>query len=79
TWLGAEAVRATAAWLAMPRLERRRPHRDVVRVLAATGREVVRAEDQAWIVRPVVRPVPPERRAVPRLGRADALPRVANG
>ncbi len=79
SWLGGRAVRETAAWLALPRLERRRPHRDVVRVLAAAGREVARADDQAWIVRPVVRPVPPERRAVPRPSGADALPRVANG
>ncbi|SHN46409.1 hypothetical protein [Cryptosporangium aurantiacum] len=91
-WLGPEAVRQAAGWLALPRAERERPARDVIRVLAAAGREVYLAADGSWAVRPVARPgagsSPAARRdavrrdavARRRTRTADtSLPRVVNG
>jgi len=61
------AAARAARWLATPREERRRPTREVARVLALAGRDAVRAGDGTWAVRrtpeqapqPVRRPVPP--------------------
>ncbi|GAA3391408.1 hypothetical protein [Cryptosporangium minutisporangium] len=92
-WLGPEAVRQAANWLALPRSERERPARDAVRVLAAAGREVYLAADGSWAVRQVARPgvgttSPAARRdaarreAVARRQTRTAdtsLPRVVNG
>ncbi|TQS45546.1 hypothetical protein [Cryptosporangium phraense] len=83
-WLGSEAVGAAAGWLAMPRAERERPARDVVRVLAAAGREVYLAADGAWAVRPVAVATRDSvrRDAVARREARAAearLPRVVNG
>ncbi|MFI5960008.1 hypothetical protein [Cryptosporangium sp. NPDC051539] len=85
-WLGSAAVGAAAGWLSLPRGERERPARDVVRVLAAAGREVYLAADGTWAVRPVVvatrdsvrRDVVARRQA--RTAGADVrLPKVVNG
>ncbi|MFG1921059.1 hypothetical protein [Cryptosporangium sp. NPDC048952] len=86
-WLGPEAVRQAAGWLSLSRTERERPARDVVRVLAAAGREVYLAADGSWAVRPVSRPAARTRdaagatTAARRQARAAgaALPKVVNG
>ena len=86
-WLGVDAVRQAAVWLASARVERDRPARNVVRVLAAAGREVYPAADGTWAVRPVVRPAARTRiaaGATPAARRearaADAaLPKAVNG
>ncbi|GAA0258092.1 hypothetical protein [Cryptosporangium japonicum] len=86
-WLGPEAVHQAAGWLSLPRAERERPARDVVRVLAAAGREVYLAADGSWAVRPVSRPAARTRDAAGatpaarRQARAAgaALPKVVNG
>jgi hypothetical protein len=52
------AASRAAAWLATPREARRRPTREVARVLALAGREAVEAPDGSWVVRrSVERPV----------------------
>lgn len=86
-WLGPVAVRQAAAWLALPRIERDRPARNVIRVLAAAGREAYLAADGSWAVRPVPRPAARTRTAAGatpaarREARAveAGLPRVVNG
>lgn len=86
-WLGPDAVRSAANWLSTSRTERQRPARDVVRVLAAAGREVYPAADGSWAVRPVARPAARTRdaagatTAARRESRAAgaALPKVVNG
>ncbi|WP_035848667.1 hypothetical protein [Cryptosporangium arvum] len=86
-WLGPEAVHQAAGWLSLSRAERERPARDVVRVLAAAGREVYLAADGSWAVRPVSRPAARTRDAAGatpaarRQARAAgaALPKVVNG
>jgi hypothetical protein len=62
------AASRAAAWLATPREARRRPSREVARVLALAGREAVEAADGTWVVRRA-----PERPAV----RRPLLPRPA--
>jgi len=86
-WLGPEALRSAAGWLALSRTERERPARDVVRVLAAAGREVYLAADGSWAVRPVARPAARTRDAAGATTAARrqardagaALPKVVNG
>jgi hypothetical protein len=63
------AASRAADWLATPREARRRPSREVARVLALAGREAVEASDGTWVVRRA-----PERPAVPR---RPLLPRPA--
>jgi hypothetical protein len=84
------AAARAAAWLATPREERRRPTREVVRVLTMAGREAVRTGDGTWAVRktPVPAPAPrPARTASRPAARAaapvmveldEALPRAVN-
>ena len=84
-WLGRDALREASAWLATSRTARRRPARDVVRVLSAAGRETYRAADGAWAVRPVVRPAAPTQRRTRRpapaayVAETAELGRAANG
>jgi hypothetical protein len=59
------AAARAAGWLATPREERRRPTREVARVLALAGRETVRVEDGTWVVRKAPEPAPQPRRVVP--------------
>jgi hypothetical protein len=62
------AAARAAAWLATPREERRRPTREVARVLALAGRDTVRAADGTWAIRKTPEQAPPVRRAVqPRI------------
>jgi hypothetical protein len=63
------AVSRAAAWLSTPREARRRPPREVVRVLALAGREVLQSADGSWVVRRA-----PEQVAQPR---RPLLPRTA--
>lgn len=79
----AAAARA-AAWLATPREERRRPTREVIRVLTMAGREAVRTGDGTWAVRKTPVPVPRPARtgsrpAAPVIMELDeGLPRAVN-
>ncbi len=86
------AAARAAAWLATSREERRRPSREVARVLELAGRETMRAEDGTWVVRKAPEPAPqpirtPQRTAarvaarqyVPVLSDMDEpLPRAVN-
>jgi hypothetical protein len=74
-WLGDPAVRQAATWLAVPRQRRSRPVRDVVRVLAATGREAYRADD-GWGVRTVAAPPVERRHATARPAATGLAPAV---
>ncbi len=88
TWVPNAAAARAATWLATPREQRRRPTREVARVLAAAGRDAVRAGDGTWAVRktPVVVPPPARtvrqpaaRQSTPVLVDLDeALPRAVN-
>ena len=83
-WLGADAVRQASVWLASSRAGRARPARDVIRVLAAAGREVYPAADGTWAVRPVARPPARTRAAAgatpaARREARSALSKVVNG
>lgn len=61
------ALARTASWLATPREARRRPTREVVRVLALAGREAKRAGDGTWAIRRAPEPAPvPQRPVAPR-------------
>jgi len=84
------AAARAAAWLATPREERRRPTREVARVLELAGRDAIRAADGTWAVRRTPEPVPAPRpartvarpaarRSVPVIVELDeSLPRAVN-
>ena len=59
------AAARAASWLATAREERRRPTREVARVLALAGRETMRADDGTWVVRRAPEPAPQPRRVAP--------------
>jgi hypothetical protein len=71
------AATRAAAWLATPRQARRRPSREVARVLAIAGREAVEAEDGTWVVRRAPDRVTTPRR--PLLARGAARPSARSG
>jgi hypothetical protein len=70
------AVARTAAWLSTPRDARRRPSREVARVLILAGREAVQGADGTWAVRRAPEPTPGGRRPV--LPRTTARPASRN-
>jgi hypothetical protein len=87
TRLDEDAAARTAAWLASS--ARRRPSREVARVLALAGREAVQGDDGSWGVRRAAEPVRRPRRPLvqrpvvrPAVARTDdgepTLPRAAN-
>jgi hypothetical protein len=73
------AAARAAAWLATPRDARRRPTREVLRVLTLAGRDATRCPDGTWLVRKAPDPVPGRRRPLlPRTGRSRTAASVAS-